>query len=235
MTDNSHHLNFTDPTKGFFHFALYSEPSNGIACAALNADVAIERNSIYVAQWRERLRKCTPNALHATLVTTESVPQLFGPCAEEGHAANAMFDCHDSYVDPLFGLPVVVRHTRNARSGRETWACSTYAPLDLRPDDQFERLIIDRESNTFWARTTDGVLSLLPEAQGRGYNVGYGGGGPIELARYITQLLDTGGKETAAGGTPFTEKPNAQILKWATSDLPARDREWTLRKLRTLL
>lgn len=55
-----------------------------------------------------------------------------------------------------------------------------YAPPDLRTDDTFSRFIVGR--GLFWAWTEKGLLSILPQRNALGYNIGYNGGGPHALA-----------------------------------------------------
>jgi hypothetical protein len=69
--------------------------------------------------------------------------------------------------------------------------------IALRSDDTFSRFITGR--GLFWARTEKGLLSILPQRNALGYNIGYNGGGPYVLAVYLTQVADTGGANTAAG------------------------------------
>ena len=83
--------------------------------------------------------------------------------------------CFKSSMDHQFGLPVVAPHYRTVGGNMDCWTYKTYVPLDLRPDDEFSLLIIDR-TGLFWIRTRDGLLSLLPEENGRGYGTGYGRG-----------------------------------------------------------
>ncbi len=74
-----------------------------------------------------------------------------------------------------------------------------YAPLDLRPDDTFSRFLVGR--GLFWARMEKGFLSILPQRNALGYDIGYNGGGPHALTAYLTQVVGTDGRKTAAGAT----------------------------------
>ena len=64
----------------------------------------------------------------------------------------------------------------------------------------------------------DQDLLLLPEENGRGYGVGYGGRGPHELARYINQLIDSDGRNTSAASLrPRDSRPDQEVLAWVSS------------------
>ncbi|WP_405681130.1 hypothetical protein OG239_00555 [Streptomyces sp. NBC_00868] len=93
-----------------------------------------------------------------------------------------------------------------------------FAPLALRPDDVFSRFYISY--GMFWARTEKGVLSILPQCEGRGYSVGYSGGGPAVLVAYLTQLAATDGTNTAAGAS--YEEGHPAILAWTQSGAAER-------------
>ncbi|MEU8465125.1 hypothetical protein [Streptomyces sp. NPDC029003] len=56
------------------------------------------------------------------------------------------------------------------------------------------------------------MLSILPQREGRGYNVAYSGGGPSTLAAYLTQLADSDGQNTAAGAS--YEEAHPAIRAW---------------------
>ena len=222
------------PRKGYAHFVVYIEPSDGTVDSSLNASVSLERESRYIREWRDRLQRCEPNALHTLLVDSRKIPELFHPCVDDDKDSPAAANetdcfCYQTWTDPELGLPVVAQH---ARAGRDdTWMYYTFAPLDLRPEDTFASLIFDH-GELFWIRTTNGLLSLLPEQRARGYNVGYSGGGPNELAHYIQKLIDTDGQDTAAGtdGTSADERVRA----WVSSKDAARTRELTLDDLRRI-
>ncbi|MGW4784971.1 hypothetical protein [Streptomyces sp. NPDC004230] len=227
-----------DPNKGWAHFVLYTEPSLGIASAALNATASIEHASPYIQEWLDRLQPIEPNALHTTLVPAHKIPNLFHPCVYDDKDSPSAVGrsgcvCYRTFMDPEFGLPVVAHHYRTVGGNIEKWTHYAYTPLDLRPNDTFARLIIDAR-HLFWIRTTDGVLSLLPEEEGRGYGTGYGGGGPTELARYITKLLETDAESTAAGALRYMERPDPKVLAWVSSEEATRRQELTLEDLRRI-
>ncbi|MEV0227841.1 hypothetical protein [Streptomyces sp. NPDC050704] len=155
--------------------------------AGLNGTVSIERESRYVREWLSRLQPCKPNALHTTLVAAEKILDLFHPCVRDDTDSPAAVSgsgclCHQTFIDQEFSLPVVARHYRTVSGTIEKWTRLTYTPLDLRPDDEFHRLIID-QTGPFWIRTRDGLLSLLPETRAGGYGTGYGGGVNLPLDR----------------------------------------------------
>lgn len=204
MTYTHPELNLTDPTKGFAHFVLYTEPEISAAGAAFNATVSMERPTLYVQEWMERLRRCEPNALHTTLVESREIPRLFHPCVDEDKASPSAVGgegctCYRTWVDPVFGLPVVGQHFRTVGGNADRWTYTTYAPLALRPDDAVESVVIDRGA-LFWARTRDGVLAVLPMLESNGYGAGpkSGGGGSGAFADYLQQLLNTDGSDHAA-------------------------------------
>ncbi|WP_328760518.1 hypothetical protein [Streptomyces sp. NBC_00271] len=226
-----------DPAAGYTHFVLYTEPKYGTVGAAWNGTVSIERESPYVQEWLGRLQPCEPNTLHTTLVESDKIASLFHPGVDDDKDSPSAVGgsgclCFKSFMDPEFGLPVVAHHYRTVGGNIDQWTYKAYAPLDLRPDDEFYRLIIDR-TGCFWIRTRDGLLSLLPEENGRGYGTGYGGGGPTELAQYITRLLDSGGEDTAAAGDGrrHDDQPDPNILAWVSSKDATRTQELTFKEL----
>ncbi|MEQ6028297.1 hypothetical protein SOM70_37745 [Streptomyces salinarius] len=97
--------------------------------------------------------------------------------------------------------------------GTDQWSYTTYAPLELRPDDVFSRFHTGR--SLFWARTDRGVLSLLPQRNALGYEIGYSGGGPHALAAYLTQVATSDGQHTTAGAQ--YEDAHPAILAWTQS------------------
>jgi len=76
-----------------------------------------------------------------------------------------------------------------------------------------------------------GALHFLPEQQGSGYNVGYGGGGSTELARMIEKIVRSDGH--LVPGTP-NEMPDARVLGWVSSKAADRTQELTLDQLKLL-
>ncbi|MHB6904066.1 hypothetical protein [Streptomyces sp. CB02959] len=127
--------------------------------------------------------------------------------------------CRQAFYDPEFGLPVVAKHFKSWREGgTDQWTYQTYAPLDLRPDDTFNRFITGR--GLFWARTDKGMLSILPQRNALGYNIGYSGGGPHALAAYLTQVADTDGQNTTAGAS--YEQAHPAIVAWTQSSAADR-------------
>lgn len=219
MTYEARHLNLTDPTKGFMHFVLYTEPRLGVACSSLNAEVSIEAQQTltpHFQEWLSRLVRCEPNATHCTLVERTKIPSLFHPCVTEDPSSPSARKgsgclCRRAFYDPEFGLPVVGEHFKHrGEGGTDQWSYSTFAPLALRPDDVFSRFHISY--GLFWVRTEKGVVSILPQREGRGYSVGYSGGGPSALAAYLTQLAASDGQNTAAGAS--YEEAHPAILAW---------------------
>ncbi|MFJ6686713.1 hypothetical protein [Streptomyces werraensis] len=237
MTYDARNLNLTDPTTGYLHFIVYTEPRLSIASNSLNADVSIERQTPLVQEWLARLVRCKPNALHCTLIEQQKIPTLFHPCVEEDKASPSAIAgsgcvCRQTFYDPEFGLPVVGQHFKHVgEGGTDRWTYQTYAPLALRPGDTFSRFIVS--GGLFWVRTEKGILSILPHQNAHGYNVGYSGGGPHALAAYLTQVAATNGKNTAAG-TPY-EKAHRAILAWTQSSAADRGtNELTLNDLKAM-
>lgn len=227
------------PGKGWYNFVLYVEPKLGFASTSLNAAFSLERPTACVDEWRGRLQRCEPNALHTTLVESRTIPDLFHPCVDEDPDSPSAIGgkgcvCYQTWYDPEFGLPVVAHHHRTVRGRTDQWKYLTYAPLELRPDDTFASFVIDH--GYFWIRTTEGVLSILPQKEGRGYGMGYGGGGPYELARYLQKLIDSDGQDTAAGsGSPAAvSQPDRRLVEWVTSDDVAWSQELTLKDLKKI-
>ncbi|WP_274036392.1 hypothetical protein [Streptomyces sp. MMBL 11-1] len=225
-------LNLTNPHKGFLHFVLYTEAGRGVASASLNAELDIEAPQTitpYFQEWRSRLERCEPDALHCTLVPSSQIPSLFHPCVtvdpNGGRAATSgpRCPCRPTYYDPAFGLPVVGEHAGPA--GTDRWSYTTYAPLALRPDDVFSSFITSR--GLFWARTAKGLLSILPQKHGMGYNLGYSGGGPHALAAYLTQIARNDGRPTPAG-TSYDDAHPAMVAWTQSSAAERRTNELTL-------
>ncbi|GAA3135623.1 hypothetical protein [Streptomyces echinatus] len=215
-------LNLTDPTKGYLNFVLYTEPQRGAVTSSLNAVLDIEAQQTvtpHFQEWLGRLVRCEPNAMHCTLVGSKEIPALFHPCVTEdpsspsaSNGSGCMY--RRTFYDPEYGLPVVGKHFKQRREGgTDQWSYTTYAPLELRPDDVFSRFYTGR--GLFWARTGRGVLSFLPQRNGRGYEIGYNGGGPHALAAYLTQVATTDGQHTTAG-TQY-EDAHPAIVAWTQS------------------
>ncbi|WP_245873871.1 hypothetical protein [Streptomyces phaeoluteigriseus] len=64
------------------------------------------------------------------------------------------------------------------------------------------------------------MLSLLPQRNALGYEIGCNGGGPHALAAYLTQVATTDGQRTAAGA--HYEDAHPAILAWTQSKAPDR-------------
>ncbi|MFE7805868.1 hypothetical protein ACFU51_14625 [Streptomyces sp. NPDC057430] len=229
MTYEPVDLNLTDPTNGFMHFVLYTEARLGVASSSLNAEVDIEAQQTvtpHFQEWLGRLVRCEPNAMHCTLVEPTNIPTLFHPCVTEDPSSPAAIRgsgcvCRRTFYDPEYGLPVVGKHfKRSTEDGTDQWSYKTFAPLGLRPGDTFSSFHTGR--SLFWARTEKGDLSILPQREGHGYGVGYGGGGPHALAAYLTQLADTDGQNTAVGTSYSREEAHPAILKWTQSSAADR-------------
>lgn len=241
MTFKAADLNLTDPDKGYLNFVLYTEPRHGIASSSQNAELSIEAFQAvtpHFHEWVSRLVRCEPNAMHCTLVDPRKIPALFHPCVTEDKDSPSAIDgsgclCRRNFYDPAFGLPVVAEHFKHAGTGgTDQWSYQTYAPLALRPDETFERFITGR--GLFWARTDKGLLSILPQRQAHGYNIGYSGGGPHALAAYLTQVARSDGTTTAAG-VPY-ERAHPAIRDWTQSKAAERGtNELSLSDLRAML
>ncbi|GAA2626659.1 hypothetical protein GCM10010411_74540 [Actinomadura fulvescens] len=239
MTFTHPELNLTDPTQGFAHFVLYTEPHLSVAGAAWNATIIIERQSSYVREWLDRIQRCDPNPLHTTLVDNHKIPRLFHPCVDEdadspSAVAGSGCTCCRTWYDPASGLPVVGEHFRTRGGDTDRWTYTTYAPLDLRPGDTFHAVIIDRASRLFWIRTGAGSLSFVPEHLSRGYDVGRSGGGPDAFAQYLSQLVASGGQDTAVAIPASEQSIDPQLRAWVTSQDAARTQELTLRDLNAI-
>ncbi|MCP9213267.1 hypothetical protein [Streptomyces cucumeris] len=240
MTFKPVDLNLTDPTKGYLNFVLYTETRLGVATTSLNAEVSIEATQTHTPhfqEWLSRLERCEPNAMHCMFAEPSTIPTLFHPCVtEDTNSPSAISGsgcvCRRAFYDPEFGLPVVGEHFKHVgEGGTDQWSYKTYAPLALRPDDTFSRFITGR--GLFWARTEKGLLSILPQRNALGYNIGYNGGGPHALAAYLTQVADTEGQNTAAGA-PY-EQAHPAILTWTQSSAADRGTsELTLHDLKAM-
>ncbi|MEV4559076.1 hypothetical protein AB0K51_19090 [Kitasatospora sp. NPDC049285] len=183
-----------------------------------------------------RLRRSTPNALHALLVTNQEMPRLFDACVAENPDSSSAVGgtgctCRRTLTDPEFGTPVVAEHYRTVSGSTDRWTYQTLSPVSLRDGESVTALVIDR--GTFWARTSRDVLSLLPQHRANEYNVGYSGGGPRALAAYIQQLADSDGKDTAAL-RPGGGNPGPGLLEFTASEAAARQQELSLDQLKTI-
>ena len=226
-----------DPSVGYWHFVLYIEPGIGPG-SGLNAGKIIESsNSRYAAEWINRLRPCEPDALHVALVGKTDAPNLWHACVYDDRDSPAAIArdgcvCWQTFHDPVTWLPVAAHHYRTVSGNHENWRHYTYAPLALPGKERFDQLIIDGEAHTIWVRTDQGNLHFLPEARGAGYSVGYGGGGPIELARMIEKIAGSDGYEVVAG-TP-RGMPNEKVVAWVSSKEADRTQELGLDQLKRL-
>ena len=153
--------------------------------------------------------------------------------------------CYRTYSDPEFGLPVVAEHYRTCSDDDQPsvlpwktenidrWTYHTYIPLGLRDGEACASLIIDRRADVFWLRSTRGVLSLLPERNGRGYGL-EGAGGRGALADYIQQLADSDGRDTFAAGPRRSGGTAPGIETFLQSQDARRTQELTLADLKSL-
>ncbi|MEV5567917.1 hypothetical protein AB0L54_34440 [Streptomyces sp. NPDC052196] len=230
MTNEPVDLNLTDPTNGFMHFVLCTEPPLGIASSSLNAELAIDAQQAvtpHFQEWLSRLVRCEPNAMHCTLVESTNIPALFRPCVTEDPSSQSAIAgsgcvCRRTFYDLEFGLPVVGKHFKHSGTGgTDQWSYKTFAPIALRPGDTFSRFHTGR--SLFWARTEKGDLSILPQREGQGYGLGYGGGGPHALAAYLTQLAETDGQNTAVAASYAREDAHPAILNWTQSSATDRN------------
>jgi hypothetical protein len=236
QNDRDLHLTHS-PSRGYWHFVLCIEPAVG-PFSAINASVIIEDSaSRYAAEWIGRLTQCDPDALHVARVGKDDAPRLWHPCVyEDPDSPSAVARdgcvCWQTFRDPLTWLPVAANHYRTVSGNIETWRRYTYAPIALPDGERLSRLIIDSEGGTFWVRSARGDLYILPQKQGAGYGVGYGGGGPVELARMIEKIVESDGYDVAAG-TP-RGMPSKRVLSWVSSKAADRTQELTLDQLQTL-
>ncbi|SCL20692.1 hypothetical protein GA0074692_0951 [Micromonospora pallida] len=225
------------PARGYWNFVLHIEPP-GVVGSALNASQRFDASrSRYAAEWLDRLVPCDPDALHLTLVGPSDAPKLWHPCVHDdpdspSAVAREGCVCWQTLRDPLTWLPVAAHHYRTASGNHEHWQHCTYAPLSLPDGERLDALIIDREAHMIWARSNSGALHILPEEQGRGYNVGYGGGGPTELARMVEKIVKSDGTDITPG-TP-TEMPNRRVHSWVSSKAADHTQELTLDQLKLL-
>ncbi|WP_345680520.1 hypothetical protein [Yinghuangia aomiensis] len=215
-----------EPREEWAHFVLHIEPEGGHVASAFNRALSFEeRDSPYVHEWLGRLRSCEPTALHCALVEKAKIPRLFHPCVYDDKDSPAAVQrsgctCRQTWYDPEFGLPVVGEHYRTVGGAIETWTYLTYTPLALRANDTFEALIVDAQAGQYWIRTGDGILALAPQDRLRGFNIGYGGGGPTELARYIQRIVASRGRDT---GVDVTRRHR-------DADLPRHIHDWVSNK-----
>ncbi|MEU7615728.1 hypothetical protein AB0B27_06440 [Micromonospora rifamycinica] len=222
--------------RGYWHFVLYLEP--GMVGSACNASQSLRTSSSpYAAEWMNRLVSCAPDALHVTLVGPDDAPRLWHDCVyDDPESPSAVGGagclCWQTSRDPVTGLPVAANHYRTVSGNIEHWTHNTYAPLGLPDGQRLQSLIIDREAEVFWVRTDHGVLHFLPEEEGNGYNVGYGGGGPTELASMIEKIIGSDGYDITPGTS--NDLPGTHALNWTSSKAADRTQELTLDQLKLL-
>lgn len=235
-----------DPSKGFCHFVLYSEPPGVGPGIALNGGKiltiaktvdgeAVTTESPYATEWVQRLEPCDPDALHVALVGSRDAASLWNPCVyDDPQSPAAIADdgcvCWQTFHDPVTWMPVAAHHYRTVSGNHENWQYHTCAPLGFAEGERLASLIID--SAEIWMRTEDGVLHFLPEAGGAGYNSGYSGGGPTELARMIEKIVQLDGYDITPG-TP-RGMPDRKVLAWVSSPAAKRRQELSLEQLKRL-
>lgn len=230
-------LHYT-PSSGYVHLAMYLEP--GIVTSGLCATQRIEDDrarSVYVEEWKARLQSADPNAIHVSFLVSSEAPRLWQECVVDDPDSPAAVgpggcSCVKALTDPLTLMPVVAEHRRSVTGRFDSWTHVTYSPVELPPDERLSALIIDRESGVFWVRTEKGNLYFLPEQTGRGFNVGYQGGGPAELGRMIVKIVNSDGYDIAAG---TSDSHNSHpVDDWACSKGADMTRELTLREMKDL-
>lgn len=232
-------LEFTyNPDRGYMHFVLYFETGDHGPGSAINSTRSFEvTDSCYVTEWVDRLRSCKANALHVSLVSDDEAPNLWDQCVYTDPKSPAAIVedgcvCWQTFYDPLTLLPIAKHHFRTVTGNIETWTYWTFAPLALPEGERLEKLVIDREAQMLWVRTANGVLHILPEKIGRGYSVGYSGGGPSELARLIEKISATDGYDLSPGTNGITA--SSRVLTWATSEAANATQEISLSQLQRL-
>ncbi len=225
------------PSSGYVHLVMYLEP--GIVTSNLCATQRIEDTprSRYLEEWKSRLEPTAPNAIHVSFLRSFEAPRLWEECGLVDSSSPSAIGsdgcvCIRPLLDPLTLMPVVAEHYRTVTGNIDTWTYVTYTPIELSPDERLSRLIIDRESRVFWVRTESGDLHFLPEQTGHGFEVGYPGGGPGELARMIVKLTGSDGYEISAGTSAGDR--NSLVDDWACSKQADRTRELTLTDLQDL-
>jgi hypothetical protein len=226
------------PGRGRWHFVLNIEPP-GVVDSGLNAVQILEDStSRYAAEWKSRLTPCDPDALHVLLAGSKDARMLWDPCVDDDPDSPSAIGrsgcvCWQTFRDPVTWLPVGANHYRTVSGNIEEWCYHTYAPLGLADDERLDRLIIDRAAHIFWIRTDAGTLHFLPEQQGQGYECGYSGGGPVDLARMIEAIVANDGYHVTPlpmNGPP----PDDKVLAWVASAAANRTQELTLDQMKVL-
>ncbi|MCG5452941.1 hypothetical protein [Micromonospora hortensis] len=236
--EHARDLNLTyDSGRGYWHFVLYIEPPHGAGSALNGGKIMQASTSRYAAEWINRLTECDPDALHVALVGKNDAPNLWHPCVyEDPESPSAIARdgcvCWQTFHDPVTWLPVAAHHFRTVSGNHEYWRHFTFTPLALPEKERLDRLIIDSEADSIWVRTDQGNLHFLPEARGAGYSVGYGGGGPTELARMIEKIVQMDGYGVAAGTS--RGMPNEKVMSWVSSKAADRTQELGLEQLKLL-
>jgi hypothetical protein len=236
------HLKYNQ-RRGYWNFVLYLEP--GVVTAAFNGAQIIEEPvtprepvSPYAVEWLRNLVRCEPDALHVAVVGSKDAARLWHSCYVDDSESPAVIAgdgclCWQAFRDPATQMPVAAEHFRTVTGNIEHWRYYTFAPLELPDGEKLERIIIDREAGVFWIRAVSSALYLFPEERGSGYEIGYGGGGPAELARFIVKIVQSDGYDLSAG-TTHEEHYNAFVDDWAGDGASNYTQELTLEQLRIL-
>jgi|SRR5690606_10192560 len=230
-------LNLTyDPQWGRFNFVLYSEQPTEWT-SALNATQRLRKSSEYAREWTDRLQGTDPSPLHLALVSKEEAPRLWAPCVfDDPESSSAVAAdgclCLSTFYDPLTWMPVVKEHYRTVTGNIEYWEYWTFAPLSLPEGQTLERLIIDEDAGVMWLRNDRDELHFLPEERGKGYSVGYAGGGPGKLAKMIEKIVVSDGHDFTPNTSHVAAHPH--LSEWTSSPEAKQTRELSLAQLKTL-
>lgn len=147
------------------------------------------------------------------LVRNDEASRLWNTCVFDDPESPSALDrdgclCMTTFYDPLTCLPVVKEHYRTVSGNIERWDYWTFSPLSLPEGQALERLIIDRDAGVMWLRNDRGELHFLPEERGEGYEVGYSGSGPGNLADMIEKFVASDGHDVTPNTHHVTAHPH---------------------------
>ncbi|MEU2549997.1 hypothetical protein ABZ618_32040 [Streptomyces roseolus] len=218
MTFEARNLNLADPERGYLSFVLSAEARLGCVSSSLNAELGIEEHQTatpHFQEWLSRLERCTPNAMHCTLVAPTEIPCLFHPCVAEDNNSPAAIAgsgcrCRRAFYDPDFGLSVVGDHLKHARQRHGPVELQDVRPARTAPRRRLQQL--HHRPRTVLGPDGQRAPVVPPQKRGVDCGTGHNGGGPRTLASCLTQIARNDGGPTPAGNRH--EEADPAIFAW---------------------